>query len=430
MHKDSTITKLEQRLSKIEKSHQNEVDCIKNNFNVILKIFTILQNYNDKELILKEYFSFASAMTESTSGNLYKYENSSFCSIDKKMIPKSIKEFESVYCRYFAANHNPVLVNDLTNYEDNPFYEFSIIINIQQLSEKIGKSVLFIPLLSFEKDKLGLLVLSKKKPFNQYEYDNLLLLTTGLVSALEKINHIETREKLLNLQNAVLKQNYYSSLGHLAAGVAHFVKNSLFNIKGRAGILMKSKNKDEKEYELLETIYRRSLDTERVVNDLLRFAKRDNSTNENSKFDLKNLISSVVDLFNEELRLKNIELVKEFCSDAVLFSGNEFALKECFINLLKNAIEAIQQSGNITITVTQIQNNIVISLANNGIKIDDDDQKKIFDPFFTTKSNSSGIGLFETRKTIEEHGGTIKLTESNDKQTVFTIKLPKFLKQD
>lgn len=249
-----------------------------------------------------------------------------------------------------------------------------------------------------------------------------------IVRAIEvAIETEKAKEKLLN-------DRYYAAIGELAGGVAHFVKNSLWNIGSRSRILMERTDKNDEEYQLLETIKRRTDEANKVVVALLNFAKRKKKKTDHTELNIVELINGIIKLLHVEFDYCNITVKKHVKGENVKLTGDEFALKEAFLNLIKNAIEAMPDGGELRFDLSTIdaedKKKIVVKISDTGKGMTKEILDNIFIPFYTTKEDAAGFGLFETQKIVQKHGGEIHVDSELGKGSTFTVVLPVDLKYE
>ncbi len=241
----------------------------------------------------------------------------------------------------------------------------------------------------------------------------------------EIVQAVEIAIEREKAKESVFNEKYFASIGELAGGVAHFIKNSLYNIQSRAQLLLDQTNKEDKAYEFLEVINRRCDDANKVVVDLLNFAKGRKKKSEKKELSVVKNIEGALDLFLTDLRYKDIEIIKNIKGENGKIIGVEFELKEAFLNLIKNAVEAMPKGGKLTIDINSTEKEIIVDISDTGRGMSEETLKNIFVPFYTTKDNSSGIGLFVTQKIIHNHHGTIQAKSMENKGTTFIITFPK-----
>ena len=138
---------------------------------------------------------------------------------------------------------------------------------------------------------------------------------------------------------------------------------------------------------------------------------------------LNEMINEAIKLSSAYIKDKKIEFVVDLGED-VLINTDICRFKAVLINLFKNAVEAISESGYIFVETRLAGEKVLINIGNSGAKISKTNAEKMFTKSFTTKKSGSGIGLFMCKETVENYGGTIKLLSSTSKKTVFQIEMP------
>lgn len=143
-------------------------------------------------------------------------------------------------------------------------------------------------------------------------------------------------------------------------------------------------------------------------------------------FSLTELLHNIEILLQSDFKTNNICFTLTYTSTCYKIDGDKNQFSQVFLNLLKNAIQALdgKTNGSININIQQEMDSILIDITNNGTEIPKDIQEKIFIPFFTTKPEGSGIGLSLCKQIIRRHGGYLSIHESHSKQTTFRIELP------
>jgi signal transduction histidine kinase len=221
----------------------------------------------------------------------------------------------------------------------------------------------------------------------------------------------------------ILKTERLSTIGNLAARIAHDLRNPLSVIHSTSQILKikLEANLDDKTREqwarLDRAVYRMSHQLEDVM-DYVRMSplkKRDYS-----------LCVILQDVMERIVRPENIT-IKLPQNDRIIFCDPE-KLEIVFVNLLMNAIQALENNRVVSIGIfddPQDQNNVLVKVSDTGIGIANEIQEKIFEPLFTTKQVGTGLGLSSCKNIIEQHGGAISVSSSVGKGTTFTIMIPK-----
>ncbi|MFH1552154.1 MAG: ATP-binding protein [Candidatus Omnitrophota bacterium] len=249
------------------------------------------------------------------------------------------------------------------------------------------------------------------------------------VNMLDDNNEIreELERKLGELKQAqeqLIQSAKLASLGRLVSDMAHEVNNPLMVISGRAQLcIMKEKEKKKKEIkEDLKIIMDQCMRAKDVIQRLLLFSKP--SVGEIKEFDINNVIEFVVQLLKHQYSLVNIEIIRKYSREMPPLKIDEKQMNEVFMNLLKNAADAMPDGGTITISTKREGDNIRVDIEDTGRGISEEDMKKIFDPFFTTREKGTGLGLSVCYGIIKAHDGELKYTSKLGKGTTATILLP------
>lgn len=216
------------------------------------------------------------------------------------------------------------------------------------------------------------------------------------------------------------KQN--ETVLRVAAGIAHEIKNPLTSIKGFMQ-LMDLEKKDNKRYS--DIIFSELTRIETIVNEFMLLAKpkEDNILRETSILDI---LSYVKSLFSNQISQQNVIVREHIDENFPTIVSDEKRLKQIFINLVKNALEAMDDGGEIVISMTyhEADHQVRCTVKDNGKGIEKDQLKRIGQPFFTTKEKGTGLGVMVTNKFVESLGGTIRYESEIGKGTSVTIALP------
>lgn len=242
----------------------------------------------------------------------------------------------------------------------------------------------------------------------------------GMFVIVRDITALKDKEELIR------KSEKLSIVGELAAAVAHEIRNPLTSIKGFLQLLQdKDSNDREKHYYtiMLSEIERINL----IVSEFMVLSKPRAVTYQCEN--IKSLLTDVITLVETLAIVKNIEIKKEFEPNRILVKCEGNQIKQVFINIFKNAIEAVPNNGKINIQVTEINNESVrIRFMDNGPGIPNELISRLGEPFYTTKEKGTGLGLMVSYKIIENHQGRISIKSKINKGTTVDIILP-ILKQ-
>lgn len=223
----------------------------------------------------------------------------------------------------------------------------------------------------------------------------------------------------------LLQSTKMASVAEVAVGVAHEINNPLFVIQNYIELI---KNK-ETDVLIIEKINKIEAELERIVSivtNLLSFSKI--KTIPGSVVNIKTIIEDTVLLLQHALNEKRIHLKKEFPSKEIFLQGDENKLKQLFMNLIMNSIDAVLDNGLIEIKVKEQPEDrfVEIVIEDNGSGIPEDVADKIFLPFYSTKisKKNTGLGLSISRHIVEAHKGTIVFTSIPGQLTRFIVRLP------
>jgi len=245
---------------------------------------------------------------------------------------------------------------------------------------------------------------------------------------------IQDTSLLKELQENSQQTEHLSTLSTLTAGMAHEIRNPLSGIRGSAQLLLKDlKNNDQREYMeiVIEEVDRINRLVKKMM-DLTRPALYDfKPTN------IHQVLEEILTLEKGTLEMKEGAFVQAYDPSIPTIKANKDELKQVFLNLVKNAVEASPKGGVVRIS-TQYNtdytfrkkqdilssHNIVVKITDSGLGMPSDTMKKIFTPFFTTKKRGSGLGMAVSLKIVENHHGKIKVTSEENVGTVIQVFLP------
>jgi len=253
----------------------------------------------------------------------------------------------------------------------------------------------------------------------------------------EKIGKIVVFRDLTNvykIQEEILRMDRLVSLGKLASGIAHELRNPLAGIKTTAQALGEEMSEDDSRREYLHRITK-EIDR---LNDLLKtffsFAKPQNLNLAHCH--IKDIINEIIPFLIKEIADKGIRFVEAYHPQLPNIKVDKTQIHQVFLNLFLNAIQAMPNGGELKIEASPTisdplkgfnQNYVRIVISDTGRGIPSQIVHKIFDPFFTTKPKGIGLGLSITYQIIKKHGGTIKVESEWEKGTSFVINLPETL---
>jgi signal transduction histidine kinase len=245
--------------------------------------------------------------------------------------------------------------------------------------------------------------------------------TTGRLE--ESLVEIQERgERLMEVEASLRAHEKLALMGEMAAVMAHEVRNPLGSIQGAAEILSDKVGNDPeaKRYTSILTAEVRRLG--KVVTDLLVSARRESG--EKAPVQVNGILRDMVSLYSQTARKKNIRVGEHYSKELPSVFGSEVRLRQVFINIFLNAVEAVKSEGEIAVSTRKIDSGVLVSVRDNGPGIPIGEREKIFDLFHTTKQGGTGIGLAISRRIVEEHGGKIEIRSGEGNGTEMLITLP------
>lgn len=237
---------------------------------------------------------------------------------------------------------------------------------------------------------------------------------------------LQARKKEEAANQKLVQAEKLASIGRISAGIAHEIRNPLTSVKLNIQKLMQSDNLDEVEKEHLNISQEGIKYMEKSIKDLLDFTRA--SELELARFSIEQILEESVKTLADSLALKKVTLKRNFRDELpqVLVDGDK--LRQVFLNILRNAYEAVDEGGEITISLSLLKERfrkiIKVVISDNGCGIPDKERDVIFELFYTTKTTGIGLGLAIARKIIEQHNGSIQLSENAKKGTSFEILIP------
>ncbi|QAT43258.1 HAMP domain-containing protein [Aminipila luticellarii] len=232
--------------------------------------------------------------------------------------------------------------------------------------------------------------------------------------------------KQVMLEKEMAQKEKMSEIGGLTAAIAHELKNPLAVIKGSSYLLAAytKQYQDEGLRESIDTIMQSTQNAEDVIYNLLDFSSP--SLREASHGNITKIVEQVILLTKRNSIAKNIKFVTEFNPNPLIYEGNAEPFKNITMNLVSNAIHAISDGGTITIRGYSDEEQMILSVKDDGRGVEEPFQKKIFEPFVTADPSGlgTGMGLWITKTMVEKMHGTIHLDSKAGKETEFTISIP------
>ncbi|MEM3459047.1 MAG: PAS domain S-box protein [Candidatus Bathyarchaeia archaeon] len=229
----------------------------------------------------------------------------------------------------------------------------------------------------------------------------------------------ERTRELKKSQEQLLKAQRFAVIGELAGMVGHDLRNPLTSIAGAQYYLKKRlSSENEKIKEMLELIEKNIAYSNKIINDLLDYSREIEL--EAIESDPRTLVQEVLSIVGVPTNVK----VKNFAEHKPKMEVDTEKVKRVFMNLIKNAIEAMPKGGVLTIKSRKVKDKVEITFSDTGVGMSKETLRKLWTPLFTTKSKGMGFGLPICKRFVEAHGGCITVESARGKGTTFTVTLP------
>ncbi|PIQ99570.1 MAG: hypothetical protein COV66_10465 [Nitrospinae bacterium CG11_big_fil_rev_8_21_14_0_20_45_15] len=249
----------------------------------------------------------------------------------------------------------------------------------------------------------------------------------GLQTNISKRKQVEDKIKIA--QKQVLASHKLAAIGELSAGVCHEVLNPVNIISVLAQMLQRKNKQDPQIQQFCFKIDNEIERIKKIMGGLLEFSRKGNAKLE--KGTLREEIEKVLSIVEEEFKLDNIIIVRDWCGKKVKINYDSDRMRQVYLNLLNNSKYAMPNGGTITVGCSTITKHgkeeyHQFKFSDSGTGMSDEVELKAFDPFFTTKpqGEGTGMGLSVVHGIIEEHGGEIFLTSTKGEGTTILINLP------
>jgi signal transduction histidine kinase len=294
-----------------------------------------------------------------------------------------------------------------------------------------NRIALVVPLIALNR-LTGILFLSEKEDdsaFTRTEVDALAMLAGQAALAVENAVMRQFQEERLK---KLFHADKLATVGELAAGAAHEIRNPLTSIRSTVQFLRKSLPPEMHSYVtgVIEEVDR----IDGIIRGLLSLSK--SSELHLTRVDLRDAVIQTLMLLDSELRKYRITVLQEFTAADTTVEADLAQLKQVFLNVILNAVQAMAEGGTITVSMADRPDGkrddsidvVRVTIRDTGPGIPQDALQRVFDPFFTTKENGTGLGLSITYGIVHRHGGEIDITSRTDipaHGTSVTVKIPR-----
>jgi len=274
---------------------------------------------------------------------------------------------------------------------------------------------------------------AKKGIYHPYEIEakdkegrkrNLLIATSPVIGTNHYLLVQRDITEFKNLEKKLYDSQKLAALGQLSAGIAHEIRNPLSSIKMSLQILAKRMNPEGNDLKRFKIAEKEVDHLEMLVNNILAFAKPVDA--KKAPVNLSKVLEQALAMAEKEITDKKITVRTNF-GDIPPVAVDSAMMADAFLNVIRNASEAMADKGEITISLScpdEIRQSVVVEIKDNGSGIDDEDMPHIFNPFFTRKNYGTGLGLSLVKKIIDIHQGTIDISSKMNEGTTVLIVLP------
>jgi signal transduction histidine kinase len=238
------------------------------------------------------------------------------------------------------------------------------------------------------------------------------------------IEHIRDMSDRLNLEGQVLRYERLAGAGELAMGLAHEIRNPLSNISASAQLCLGKYGVNEQLKRYLKVILRNSGNANRIVKDLLDFARPSEIVLKPGQ--VEKVIKRACSLVRGRVSRDRVRLVKRVSRRLPKVMLDEKRLEGAFLNFILNALDALSRGGSLIVAtyLDTLAREVVVTFTDTGVGIPEENVSRVFDPFFTTKKSGTGLGLSICHHIIARHNGSIRIKSEAGKGTEVTVRLP------
>lgn len=242
---------------------------------------------------------------------------------------------------------------------------------------------------------------------------------TGAIVVLENVS------SRVKLEETLQQSEKLSSIGLLAAGVAHEVNTPLTGVSSYTQMLLGMVPETDPKHALLQKMQKQTERASNIVGNLLNFSRTGNAT-DFSEIDINKLLNDTLQLLEPQMRKSQVEVIKNYADISPLIIGNPGKLQQVFTNLILNARDAMIGGGTISLATSADENQVAIEVSDTGEGISPENIIKIYDPFFTTKAvgSGTGLGLAVSYGIVQEHAGNIEAISEIGEGTTFRLIFP------
>jgi signal transduction histidine kinase len=225
----------------------------------------------------------------------------------------------------------------------------------------------------------------------------------------------QSRDKLIQAERL-------ATAGKMSASFAHEIRNPLSSMRMLSQMLMKKPDVTPEQQQSLEYILEEIERIDNIVKGLMDFARPTTLNLQQQPF--PPILQSVLALMEANLEHHHIKVESDFSHDLTDFKFDADKIKQAFMNVVLNGMEAMPEGGTLTVSTFKQENTVCLKVMDTGIGISEDDIEHLFEPFFTRKDKGTGLGLANVKRILEEHDGKIEIESTLGEGTTVTMWLP------
>ena len=341
---------------------------------------------------------------------------------------------ENSFFGIIEDNHFKIIYPDRAETRNIPLHENSLIkktverLSVQWISDTSTdetysiisengnlniQSVIAVPILN----RMNILALVVIESFSVNDFMaqdmNILSLLADYVAT--TIKRLEYSRSMNNINEDVSKETI-NDLQKITQRFSHDLRGPLQTINNSAYMLRRSNPEKVNLVRMIEL----SVETcKSLINEM---------QNQTQALKVKPVVTDVIDLIEKTLKLvpmnDNVQVLRVYHDDYIIWKLDQKKMKQVFLNLIQNSVEAMPNGGKLIIQVKKLENKLEIEITDTGVGIPEDLKKQLFKPFFTTKKNSIGLGLLHSKNVVEAHNGELSLESQENEGTLIRIKIP------
>lgn len=255
-----------------------------------------------------------------------------------------------------------------------------------------------------------------------YDHEGNEICSVGICKDLRE--RLKMEERLQETQQRLLQSEKLAAMGRLTSQIAHELNNPIYGIMNTLELLKTEVTPESKRRKILEMSLSETQRLSEMLRNMLSFSKPEEETRR--PVDVNELLESIVLFMDKQMREGNIDIETNFEPEIPRVMGSTNQLRQVFLNLIRNAKEAMPQGGTLSLETTMEDKRVIIDVRDTGIGISEEIQDKLFEAFFTTKAavKGVGLGLSVCYGIIKDHGGEIRVESEEGKGSTFSVLLP------